>query len=69
MICGDWTGLTWCGDRWIIITDDQTGLEVDTTTSNSISLNQATGIITFRTKDMRDVGMRYYSIDYVLKDF
>ena len=42
---------------------------VDLATSNSISYDETSGNITFKTKDMRDVGTRHYLIYFTLKDY
>ena len=68
MACGD-DGYSFCGQRKIKVFDANYGFWIDLTKSNSISVDETAGTITFKTKDMRDVGTRYYYIVFLLKDY
>ncbi len=68
MACGD-DGYSFCGQRKIKVFDDNNYYWIDLTKSNSISVDETAGNITFKTKDMRDVGTRRYYIVFMLKDY
>ncbi len=67
MTCGD-DGYSFCGPRKIKVWDMRYGY-FDLSTSNSISVDQTAGTITFKTKDMRDVGTWRYYIDFFIQDY
>jgi hypothetical protein len=66
--CGT-DGYSFCGSRTIKVYEPYNNAFVNLTTSNSISVNDTAGTITFKTKDMRDVGPRDYWVGICLKNY